>query len=452
MQEQPLPSISESKMTLDSSQRIQESKNNHTIWNIFEQTLFFVSLYIMAISIGFILHYYVDRWLPLNFEQLPDANRNIILIKLSFIIFIVSFSLYSFLVIRNLKRVQQNISPLSLRIKKQFAYATLIIAAVIILFNLLQAISRFFNGGIETNILFHILVTVGLCLIIFFLNFKLIQQDKPHANIIYFSLTFIAVIIMLLIYIGFYTNNSFASITADQNRFFDYSILSNGVNSYFVMQGRLPTSLSELEKLQSPHYPINEYQYDKTSDTSYNLCTSFSTDKYMNQTSSYTKLYYPTESNFEHKKGRDCMTYYIQDYMLPLSKLMPVDVPTNDSIFKSCNIIYDSSKAPIEGVYELDNAVVFTKNKVIKNVYLEYWMAGSGNNSHLTTDLSPLTTLVDTRNTLNNRDQVILQKGMEYKLITYNNNENTFSTQTYSFQGNRIVVKDSRCLPLQKSS
>lgn len=233
----------------------------------------------------------------------------------------------------------------------------------------------------------------------------------------------------------------------DSNRNFDYSIMTNAIRAYFTQQAKLPEALLNLKDMQKLSHDAKQYDYKILSNQSYQLCTSF-----LSATSNYQypvieKQYVTTNENFRHNKGYFCFTYYIEDSMLPVAQLMPVSHPTNKSVIKNCMIIstlYINDPVKIMGLYELDDTLVFTTNKVANQAIVEYWNPGLRGNI---TASYPAHSIYDLRY---EDTSLKLYKGMEYKISVYNKDGSLFSTQDYSFQGNRIVLMDSRCMPLEK--
>jgi hypothetical protein len=426
--------------------------------DILVQVFHIFIFWLLFIFFIFTLHGMVDYWFLQNGYIIKNYNFVTYLqflpfvfysvyIMVGFFVFLILFVILN-RYIRHKKIQEPNfVNP---KIASFLTIVTLLFLTLFLFDNLITFATLLLNGTLDTNFIIHLLINIVFCLILFlyFAGVKKADLLKPK-NLIFAIITLIVIIVAFTLFTFYKNPVATWNKAGDDKRYFDYSIIVSSIRTYFSQNEKLPGKFSDIKKMQRLAADESQYTYKTLSDHSYAICSTFSTNTLTNRSSASDKLYYPTPSNFWHKKGYDCITYYIEDFM-QRQKYETTNMPTNDSQFFYCTNIYDrsiDSKPPVQGVYELDNQVVFTKNKVTTSVSIEYWMPGVDNNSPTIIDLSPYTILVDTRNTLTGESLVNLKRGMEYKLLI----NNVYSTPIYTFQGNRIVVEDPRCLPSKKN-
>jgi hypothetical protein len=106
------------------------------------------------------------------------------------------------------------------------------------------------------------------------------------------------------------------ALKLDQTRIRNFQTIRASVENYFALNHHLPTELSNLPKdyydasLVDPE--TNQlYEYVIISDTTYKLCTSFSTDSSEESknkvTPAYGIVYNISSGEISHKKGHDCV-------------------------------------------------------------------------------------------------------------------------------------------------
>lgn len=106
------------------------------------------------------------------------------------------------------------------------------------------------------------------------------------------------------------------AIALDQQRISHMSDISYEVQTYYEDNGKLPTSLSQVtslaEKMLKDPGTNKQYEYKVASQTSYDLCTEFSTDsKEVTAKLKKNPDYYDDYSRKVHKKGNDCINYKV---------------------------------------------------------------------------------------------------------------------------------------------
>lgn len=127
-------------------------------------------------------------------------------------------------------------------------------------------------------------------------------------------------------------------INFDATRLSDFTNMKYRAENYFRSNSRIPYNMSDLAnggELPTDPESGNQYEYQKVTDSSYKFCTVFSTDsveiRKKGQALNTYDTSYPENDNQTHKKGYDCITYMIPDYMLNDQKsptIVPYRLPT----------------------------------------------------------------------------------------------------------------------------
>ncbi len=134
------------------------------------------------------------------------------------------------------------------------------------------------------------------------------------------------------------------NIQLDTTRISDFSQIQSAVITYYQQKKVLPTSLVEL-KVNSTYISTTdpesnkEYVYNKLTSTSYSLCTTFALDSKDIHSTFPAYSNYGTSTN--HKKGYDCITYILPNYVdnnSPVQAVSPT-IAVVPSISSTCSVI-----------------------------------------------------------------------------------------------------------------
>ncbi len=113
------------------------------------------------------------------------------------------------------------------------------------------------------------------------------------------------------------------ALAFDQKRMSNFSTASYEIEYYYEDNNKLPDKLSDLKREGTEFILDPEtnkpYDYKKVSETSYELCTKFSTDsKEVNAKKKKSNYYedYDYGVKKDHKKGYDCIKYEIDKYLV----------------------------------------------------------------------------------------------------------------------------------------
>jgi len=112
-------------------------------------------------------------------------------------------------------------------------------------------------------------------------------------------------------------------------------LIHSAILGYYSKNGRVPQELKDsttsyISDMWTDPETDQAYEYAVVSNTSYKLCTTFSTDstEAREDDPDYYPYYYEEEGSKDHKKGYDCITYdipesYIASYAKKIAPIAP---------------------------------------------------------------------------------------------------------------------------------
>lgn len=158
------------------------SSHSHsiTMWDAFENILLFISLYVMATSIGIILHSFVDKWVSGPYSEFGSSYSfySEDLLKGAVAALIVSAPLYSFFFLRIIHSTIKNPMLKQLKTRKFMQYLTLVITFILMLINVIKIVFSYLDGNLILNTLLHFLVTIGISTVIFMYYLHITKEDR----------------------------------------------------------------------------------------------------------------------------------------------------------------------------------------------------------------------------------------------------------------------------------
>lgn len=146
----------------------------------------------------------------------------------------------------------------------------------------------------------------------------------------YISVIALGIFVLVLIVTGVVIAGSPISqkdVQLDNIRIQVFNDIKYQTENYYKANRKLPSSLIEIKSLniKDPETK-NDYEYKTQPPYGYQLCTTFSTDNSeIIDRSGYANYDSDSASYKKHKKGYDCMTFKISDYVLNSIKIV---VPT----------------------------------------------------------------------------------------------------------------------------
>lgn len=160
------------------------SKGVHSMWDAFEHILLFISLYVLAVSITLILHFFIDFWLPGITEErmysYSSASWRFSMLRGYTSAVIVAYPLFTFFFWRLTKRTLNTPSLRTLKSRKFLIYFTLVITFLIMLGYVIAAIYNFLNGNLTFNFILHIITTITVAGIVFGYYLQQVREDRTY--------------------------------------------------------------------------------------------------------------------------------------------------------------------------------------------------------------------------------------------------------------------------------
>ncbi len=153
------------------------------MWVGFEYVILFIALYISATSIGGILHYAVDKYIPdvlksSDIGAYVGATFSDILLKGYLAALIVAFPIFALLFVLLKKEVINKPVVKSLRARKLLFYITLVGTFLIMIWHLITTIFGFLNGVTSVNSVAHLAVTFLVAGSIFVYLLVEVKEDR----------------------------------------------------------------------------------------------------------------------------------------------------------------------------------------------------------------------------------------------------------------------------------
>jgi MFS family permease len=149
------------------------------MWTGFLYILFFISLYVLATSIGGIFHTWVDKALPTPNDSFTSYFiDNATLIQGYLAAIIVSYPVLIALAILLKKQLIKQPMVKNLRSRKILIYITLVGTFLIMLGEVISTIYDFLSGSVTGNVIGHLFVTVLIAGSIFGYYISEVKHDR----------------------------------------------------------------------------------------------------------------------------------------------------------------------------------------------------------------------------------------------------------------------------------
>lgn len=217
-------------------------------------------------------------------------------------------------------------------IRKWLVYITLFVTGIVLVGDLVMVLYKFLDGQDLTSAFLlkalTVLVTAG-CVFGFYLQDT---REKISSKVRKMWLIGVGIVILISIILGFSILGSPQTqrlIRYDNQKITDLQNIQWQVISYWQMNGTIPTNLKELEKTQQYILPTDpqsktDYEYKKTGEMTFELCSDFSSENMTNQNNmAVAPVNYPVKGgiiqneNWNHKAGRQCFERVIDPVAYP---------------------------------------------------------------------------------------------------------------------------------------
>ena len=282
----------------------------------FLNLLSLITLGWMSIAVGIILFQIIDKFLsPGTVSNLSNFSQSGLKFGVASALIVTPI----FLLIVNLlhKNYRTGILNHDSGIHRWLTYFILLVAALNIIGRLIQLVFQLLDGDYTLASILKIIVVLLIASGIFgYYWYDLKRHDYNRRSTV--SLTFFVVIVAVTVasIIGsFFIIDSpqIARIKKyDQQRVNDLSELDNIINMYYNENGVVPENLTEPRFSQFNDPATGQaYEYNKTSDTGYELCATF--DLAVETDENPELRYYANKNWYYHDAGYQCFGTQVYD-------------------------------------------------------------------------------------------------------------------------------------------
>jgi hypothetical protein len=288
----------------------------------------FIALYISSFSFGVVVFAFIDKLFPDPVLRGVFFARGITTALASIMI---AFPLYLFMIRFIGKAAAKDPERRQSKVGKWLTYITLVIAAGIIIGDLIAVLSNLLGGDLTSRFMLKALTVLAIAGSIFGYYLwglqkeeqekqeKVSKTQKPLGLRIFTGVvTFCMVLAVLygLFLVG--TPAQQRLLQFDERRVSDLQSITFAIDSYWERNENLPQTL---EDLHNPLYYMQSvvdpktgipYEYRIVSSTGYELCAVFETDSSQTETSRLP-VAFPKENSFwHHKVGRTCFSIEVR--------------------------------------------------------------------------------------------------------------------------------------------
>lgn len=155
---------------------------SHSMWDAFEHTIMFISLYVTAISLALLLHYFVDLKFPSfsssGYNYTTESYFRDTILRGYYSALIVASPIFTILFLQIRRKTILRPELRNLESRKKLIYITLVITFIIMIANLISIIYNFLGGNVTLNFALHFLTTTSISGIIFAYYLNEVKQDR----------------------------------------------------------------------------------------------------------------------------------------------------------------------------------------------------------------------------------------------------------------------------------
>lgn len=286
----------------------------HQAQFVFYYLLSLISLGAMALGLGIIVFEVLDK----AFVGVSNSYFSMQSLKMAFSTLLISAPIYYICSHLLSKSIKKGDLSLESSLRKWLIYLILLVTSVVMLVWLITILNGFLNGEMTLKFILKAITAILISAMIFSYYLYNIRQKVVKKKDKIKSVFFIASLLLVVFALGLAIVHMESPQTTrdkkiDENTLRDFDTINMNMNMYYNNNDKLPESLEELKgdsNLNS--YPGNvvsleEVEYNKLSDTEYELCADFKTSNLDNEN---TNLRYG--SNRLHDSGYQCLEQEIQ--------------------------------------------------------------------------------------------------------------------------------------------
>ena len=299
----------------------------------------FITLYTTAFSFGILMFAFIGKLFPDPISYGFFSPRGLTTALASIMI---AFPLYLFMMWRLAKAAAKDPERRQSKVGKWLTYITLVIAAGIIIGDLIAVLASLLSGELTSRFVlkaFTVLAIAGSIFGYYLWSLQKEEKEKEEKTasreksmgVRVFAGVIVVAVVSAVVYgltlVG--TPAQQRLIQFDERRVSDLQSITYNIDSYWQRNDSLPASL---EDLRDPLYSLNSfvdpktrepYEYRVTSDTAYELCATFETDS--SEYEGQALPYFPGGVSFwEHGIGRPCFSLEVRKATTEAGGLVPV--------------------------------------------------------------------------------------------------------------------------------
>ncbi len=281
----------------------------HQAQFVFYYLLSLISLGAMAIGTGIIVFEVLDK----VFINVSNSYFSMQALKTAFSTLLISTPIYyicSHLLSKNIKKGDLSLES---SLRKWLIYLILLVTSVVMLVWLVSILNSFLNGEMTIKFILKALTALIISAMIFSYYLYNIRQKVAKKKDKIKSIFFIASLVLIVFALGLAVVNMESPQTTrekkiDEKILRDFDNINMNVNMYYNDNEKLPESLeqlkgdSDLNKYPNSTVSLEDIDYNKLSETEYELCADFKTS---NLDDENTNLRYGI--NRLHDSGYQCL-------------------------------------------------------------------------------------------------------------------------------------------------
>jgi hypothetical protein len=169
----------------NSSLHLSTYSDDVSAWDTFEHVLLFISLYIFSTSLVNVLHALVDSWMPpisltsglYTTDWWTHTRLTIFGASL-----LVSFPFFAFFFSDVARRTLKNPHIKQLRSRKNLTYITLVIAFLVVMYNIIWLVYNLLSGNVSENFLINLATTLVVFGVIFLYYLLQVKSDRTTTS------------------------------------------------------------------------------------------------------------------------------------------------------------------------------------------------------------------------------------------------------------------------------
>ena len=292
----------------------------------------FITLYISAFSFGVLVFAFIDKFLPDLLQYGGFFPRGLTTALASLII---AFPLYLFMMWRLAKAAAKDPERRQSKVAKWLTYITLVIAAGIIIGDLIAVLASLLSGELTTRFLLKAFTILAITGSIFGYYLWSLQREekekgelaasapraqageKPMAAKIFTGAVVVSVALTVLyglMLVG--TPAQQRLLQFDERRISDLQQITFAIDSYWERSKELPEVLEDLRDARYYVQSITDpktgepYEYIILTEDTYQLCAIFETDTASSQYQEKPRAF--SEELWNHGIGRACFTLEVR--------------------------------------------------------------------------------------------------------------------------------------------